>query len=142
MLATRHPEGVLSVTIYEAKDLKDQDMIGKNDPFIELWVDENHKQRTSEAKNTNNPVYNETFAFTVRQGVKHKLYLKVKDKDILGTDKIGEAKIDLQDVFNGSVFDDWINLPAMLGLSSHGKVHLRVEFVPTEELPTTTTTKA
>lgn len=76
-------------------------------PFSELWVDENHKQRTSEAKNTNNPVYNETFAFTVRQGVKHKLYLKVKDKDILGTDKIGEAKIDLQDVFNGSVFDEW-----------------------------------
>lgn len=73
----------------------------------ELWVDENHKQRTSEAKNTNNPVYNETFAFTVRQGIKHKLYLKVKDKDILGTDKIGEAKVDLQDVFNGSVFDEW-----------------------------------
>ncbi|ORY91182.1 C2 domain-containing protein [Syncephalastrum racemosum] len=126
-----YPAGTLSVTIFEAKDLKNQDFMGKNDPYIELWLNDDYKQRTSEVSNSNNPVWNETFTFNIGEGTSaHKLYLKVLDKDVVGSDKIGEAKIDFADVYQGSVFDDWVKLPAKLGLSSHGEVRVRIEFAP------------
>ncbi|KAI8137894.1 C2 domain-containing protein [Fennellomyces sp. T-0311] len=126
-----HPAGTLTVNVYEAKDLKDQDLIGKNDPHIELYLDKEYKQRTSVMKNTNNPVWNETFTFNIEAGSSHhKLYLQVLDKDKIGTDKIGDTKVDIKDVYEGRVFDDWVTLPAKLGLTSHGEVHLRIEFVP------------
>ncbi|KAL1926506.1 hypothetical protein VTP01DRAFT_5627 [Rhizomucor pusillus] len=152
MLGHSYPGGILTVTIcksiqaivlfsmqsliifysaVEAKDLKDEDTFGKNDPYIELWLDDKYKQRTSELKNTNNPVWNETFTFNVPEGNSfHKLYLKVLDKDTVGSDKIGEAKVDFADVYQGKVFDEWVRLPAKLGLTSHGEVHVRIEFAP------------
>ncbi|KAI9311631.1 C2 domain-containing protein [Dichotomocladium elegans] len=127
----RRSEGVLSVTIYEGKDLKDKDTLGNNDPFIEIWVDEDYKQRTSEARNTNNPVWNETFAFSLNENHKaHKLHLKVLDRDIVGADKIGEASVDFKHVLQGKSIDDWVKLPSTLGLGSHGKIRLRMEFTP------------
>lgn len=120
-----------------------------------MWLDDKYKQRTSELKNTNNPVCkykislittlkqklkliftfnskgNETFTFNVPEGNSfHKLYLKVLDKDTVGSDKIGEAKVDFADVYQGKVFDEWVRLPAKLGLTSHGEVHVRIEFAP------------
>lgn len=74
----------------------------------ELWLDDDYKQRSSEVSNSNNPVWNETFTFNIAEGSSaHKLYLKVLDKDVVGSDKIGEAKIDFADVYQGNVFDDW-----------------------------------
>ncbi|KAI8137893.1 C2 domain-containing protein [Fennellomyces sp. T-0311] len=126
-----YPAGVLTVDVFEGKELKNQDFLGKNDPFIELWLDDDYKQRTSELSNTNNPVWNETFTFNIAEGSSDsKLYIKVIDQDLIGTDKIGDAKVDLKDVYDGEVFDDWVKLPAKLGLNSHGEIHLRIEFAP------------
>ncbi|KAG1444306.1 hypothetical protein G6F55_012363 [Rhizopus delemar] len=60
---------------------------------------------------------------------KHKLYFKVIDKDITDSDKIGSGHLDLTNVFKGQAVDTWAKLPAKLGLSSHGEVHLVAEFV-------------
>ncbi|CAG8450097.1 11717_t:CDS:2 [Racocetra fulgida] len=72
-----------------------EDIIGKSDPYIELWLDKNYKQKTTTKNNTVNPTYNETFTF-------------------------------LSNIHNGYA-DEWVNLPAMLGLMSKGKVHLILE---------------
>ncbi|KAI8379779.1 C2 domain-containing protein [Radiomyces spectabilis] len=125
------PEGTLSVTIIEARKLHGEDLIGKNDPYVELWLDEKYKQRTKELSNTNDPVWNQTFTFPIEGGSSvHKLYLKVLDKDPIGSDKIGEAKLDFADAFRGSPIDTWVKLPAKLGLTSHGEVHVYIQFIP------------
>ncbi|KAG0166960.1 hypothetical protein DFQ28_006791 [Apophysomyces sp. BC1034] len=123
------PRGTLTVQCIEASKLHDEDSFGKNDAFVELWLNEKYKQRTEVVSNSNDPVWNQTFTFPIEEGSSvHKLYLKVLDKDTLDTDKVGEGKLDISGAFKGEVLDSWVKLPAHLGLTSHGQVHLIVSF--------------
>jgi Ca2+-dependent lipid-binding protein len=54
--------GQLSVTIVEAKQLRDEDTVGgANDAFVEVYLDDDYKQRTATIPNSNSPQWNETF---------------------------------------------------------------------------------
>ena len=54
--------GQLTVTIVEARNLKDQDTVGgANDAYVEVYVDVDYKQRTTTIQNSNNPQWNQTF---------------------------------------------------------------------------------
>ncbi|KAI7855895.1 C2 domain-containing protein [Circinella umbellata] len=130
MLSSRsNPKGVLSVTVVEAKGLKNEDTIGHNDAFVELWIDKEYKQKTAVQKNAEEPNWDETFTFNIEEGSKvHKIYFKVLDKDKMDTEKIGDADFEFDAAFNGEVIDEWVKLPAHLGLSDHGEVHFRVSF--------------
>ncbi|CAO3585953.1 unnamed protein product [Absidia cylindrospora] len=97
----------------------------------EIYFDEKYKQRTEEVKSNNCPVWNATFTFNISQGSSdHKLHIKVLDKDLVGSDKIGSGKLDVTNAYNGEIIDTWIKLPAKLGLTSHGQVHLIAQFQP------------
>ncbi|KAJ8652897.1 hypothetical protein O0I10_011431 [Lichtheimia ornata] len=123
------PRGTLTVRVIEAENLKNEDTFGHNDAFVELWLDKEYKQRTEVLKNADNPVWDQTFTFPIEEGSsKHKIYLKVLDKDTLDTEKIGEGKLDITTAFEGNEIDEWVELPAHLHLSDHGKVHLNVTF--------------
>lgn len=63
-------------------------------------------------------------------GDKHKLYFNVRDKDTFGSDDIGDTKIDFKSVFSGTPIDTWVDLPAKLGLTSHGELHVYIQFMP------------
>ncbi len=55
------------------------------------------------------------------------LHVKVYDDDVVGKDSIGSAKVSLKKIQqNGGQLDEWVKLPAHLGLGSHGEVHLRL----------------
>lgn len=56
-----HPNGTLRVTIVEGRKLKDKDVVGKDDAYVELYLDKHYKQRTTTIKNSNSPTWNETF---------------------------------------------------------------------------------
>ena len=54
--------GHLSVTIVEARALDDEDTFGGfNDAYVEVYTDDDYKQRTATISNTKNPQWNETF---------------------------------------------------------------------------------
>jgi hypothetical protein len=54
--------------------------------------------------------------------------LHVYDDDVVGRDSIGSAKIDLKKhVFGKGRYEEWIKLPAMLGLRSKGEIHVIVQ---------------
>lgn len=73
-----NPQGVLSVTVVEARNLKKEDFAGHNDSYVELWLNEDYKQRTGTIKDSENPVFNETFTFNIEEGSSvHKLYFEV-----------------------------------------------------------------
>ncbi|GAN01669.1 elicitor-responsive protein 1-like [Mucor ambiguus] len=125
------PRGVLTVNVIEARNLHKEDLAGHNDPYVELWFDEDYKQRSESVKNTENPVWNQTFTFNIEEGSsKHKLYFKVLDKDKVGEDKIGDGHLDVAEAFKGTPIDTWAKLPAKLGLTSHGEVHFDIVFRP------------
>lgn len=53
--------GYLAVTILEAKALDDEDSFGgSNDAYVEVYVDDDFKQRTATISNSTNPQWNET----------------------------------------------------------------------------------
>ncbi|KAI9267463.1 C2 domain-containing protein [Sporodiniella umbellata] len=125
------PRGVLTVNLIEATNLKKEDLGGHDDAYVELWLDEDYKQRSEVVSDTENPVWNQTFTFNIEEGSsKHKVYFKVLDKDLVGSDKIGTGHVDVSDAFKGEAIDTWVKLPAMLGLSSHGEVHVSIAFSP------------
>ncbi|CAG8684072.1 20898_t:CDS:2 [Dentiscutata erythropus] len=114
----------MAMSTVKARHLKDEDLVGKSDPYIELWLEKNYKQKTTTKNNTLEPEYNETFTFHA-DGHKH-LHLRVVDKDLVSDDEIGTGKVDLDKIKDG-YFDEWVKLPAMLGLSSKGEIHLKIE---------------
>ncbi|CAF2940651.1 unnamed protein product [Rotaria sp. Silwood2] len=122
-----HAQGTLQVTIVEARKLKDTDIVGKDDAYVELYLDKDYKQRTKTSKDTNNPTWNETFSFNLHKH-QDELHIHVYDEDIAGRDSIGSATINLKKhVFGKGRYDEWVKLPAHLGLGSHGEVHVIIE---------------
>jgi Ca2+-dependent lipid-binding protein len=54
--------GHLSVTIVEAKALDDVDRFGgSDDAYVEVYLNDDYKQRTATISNSTNPKWNETF---------------------------------------------------------------------------------
>jgi len=86
-------KGQLYVKLNRATDLTNKDLIGKSDPFIEMWLDKAYKQRSKDTKGLN-PIFDQTFCFYVRPG-QNKLYIRVVDKDTFRNDKIGDGKTPL-----------------------------------------------
>lgn len=104
--------------------------------YSEAWLNKNYKQKTGTHENTSSPIWNETLMFPVEKGDKdNKLYIRVLDKDMADSDKIGEGKLDISNLYKegASPIDEWISLPTHFHLSDKGKVHLKVEFVPENE---------
>lgn len=53
------------------------------------------------------------------------LHLKVYDEDVVGKDSIGSGKISLKKIQQaGGHLDEWVKLPAHLGLGSNGEIHV------------------
>ncbi|CAF1128258.1 unnamed protein product [Adineta steineri] len=120
-------QSTLAVTIVEGRNLEDNDIIGKNDAYVEVYLDKDYKQRTTIVKDTNNPTWNQKFTFNLQDN-NDSLYLDVYDDDTMGRDSIGSAKIDLKKyVFGKECHNAWVTLPAMLGLLSKGEIHVIVK---------------
>ncbi|CAF2521677.1 unnamed protein product [Rotaria sp. Silwood2] len=121
------PTGTLEVTIVEARNLKDKDSVGQSDPFVEVYTQKHCKQRTATIQNTHDPVWNERLMFNIHAD-DTAIYFDVYDSDVGDKDLIGHAKVKLASVFDDGKFDDWIKLPAHLGLSIHGELHVIMNF--------------
>src|SRR6185295_16940746 len=83
----RHPFVIFNLHLLypvEASKLKDEDSLGKSDPYVELWLEKGYKQKTTTKKNDLNPKWNESFTFNVHDH--SHLYLKVLDSDTLSKD--------------------------------------------------------
>ncbi|KAF9430490.1 hypothetical protein BGZ94_006569 [Podila epigama] len=120
--------GHLYVKLNRANKLTNKDTFGKSDPFIEMWLDKSYKQRSKDTKGQD-PVFNETFCFYVRDG-QDKLYVRAVDKDTFSNDKIGDTKISLSNLFKtGKEGPKDYKLPKWLGFSSDGSVNMQLQFV-------------
>ncbi|CAF1373334.1 unnamed protein product [Rotaria magnacalcarata] len=123
------PEGTLEVIVIEGQNLKDRDVVGQNDAYIEIYTDKKYKQRTKTISNTNNPTWNERFTFNIHKG-DDTIHFDVYDADVVGRDSIGHCKVKLKHVFDDGKFDEWVKLPTMLGLASNGQIHVVMNFRP------------
>lgn len=85
------PIGTLEVIIVEGRNFKDRDLIGDNDPYVEIYLDKKYKQRTTTISNSNNPVWNERFVFNIQKD-DDTIHFNVYDADVVGRDSIRMEK--------------------------------------------------
>lgn len=119
--------GILEVVIVEGRNLKNCDIIGQNDAYVEVFLEKKYRQRTAIVKNSNSPEWNEQFTFNVHKG-QDTIHFAVYDDDLIGRDFVGSGKVKLKHVFDGETFDEWVKLPAKFGLTSHGEIHVQMSF--------------
>ncbi|KFP61902.1 Cytosolic phospholipase A2 beta, partial [Cariama cristata] len=79
---------MLSVRIIQAKNIKSRDLLSASDCYVRLWLPSasNGKLQTKTIKNSDNPVWNETFYFRIQREVENILELAVCDEDPLTKD--------------------------------------------------------
>ncbi|NXI57769.1 PA24B phospholipase, partial [Chloroceryle aenea] len=78
----------LSVRIIQAKNIKSRDLLTASDCYVCLWLPSasKGKLKTKTIKNSDNPVWNETFYFRIQREVENILELAVCDEDPLTKD--------------------------------------------------------
>ncbi|KAK6935355.1 C2 domain [Dillenia turbinata] len=92
-------QGTLEVLLVSAKGLDNSDFLDNIDPYVII------RCRTQEEKSSvasgagSSPEWNETFVFTISEGVSE-LVFRIMDRDCIGDDDfVGEATIPLDPVF-------------------------------------------
>ncbi|XP_042452472.1 calcium-dependent lipid-binding protein-like [Zingiber officinale] len=93
------PQGKLTVTIVRATSLKNQELVGKSDPYVVLYVRPVFKVKTKVVDDNLNPVWNETFELLAEDKETQSINFEVYDEDNLQQDKkMGVAKLSLQEL--------------------------------------------
>ncbi|WOL19076.1 synaptotagmin-5-like [Canna indica] len=107
------PTGILEVKLVQAKDLTNKDIIGKSDPYSELYIRPlRDRIKTSKVINNDlNPIWNEHFEFIVEDASTQHLTVKIYDDEGLQPSEfIGCAQVSLKDLQPGKVKDIWLKL--------------------------------
>ncbi|CAF1530502.1 unnamed protein product [Didymodactylos carnosus] len=123
--------GRLTVEVLEGRHLKNEDIGGEDDAYVELWLldDQKDKQRTKVVNNSNNPKWKETLVFDLGGKKYDYLQVAVYDKDPVGQDHIGSAKVDLKNVYGSGESIEWITLaPGAGGTAINGLIHLKMKY--------------
>eukprot|EP01018_Ginkgo_biloba_P004012 Gb_36053 [translate_table: standard] len=134
------PVGVLDVSLIEATDLMNTDILGKSDPFALLFVrlKTERIKRSSTKKNTLHPVWNEGFYIEVDDLESQYLTIRMMDDETVeSAEYIGAAKYPLQELEPHKPKELWLDLVYNPKTSApektRGKVHLLVIYKPFEE---------
>ncbi|KAJ0710153.1 putative C2 domain, synaptotagmin-like mitochondrial-lipid-binding domain, C2 domain superfamily [Helianthus annuus] len=131
------PVGTLEVKLVQAQGLKNKDIIGKSDPFAELYIRplRNRMQTSKVINNDLNPIWNEHFEFVVEDVSTQHLTVKIfDDEGLQAAELLGCAQVQLSQLEPGKVKDVWIKLVKDLDLQrdnkDRGKVHLELLYCP------------
>ncbi|KAL8503699.1 hypothetical protein ACS0TY_022426 [Phlomoides rotata] len=129
--------GTLVVKLIEAKELTNKDIIGKSDPFVELFVRPlRDRIKTSKTiNNQTNPIWNEHFEFVVEDVSTQHLTIRAHDDEgIQASELIGCAQVPLSELKAGKVKDVWLKLVKDLQIQrdqkNRGQVHLELLYYP------------
>ncbi|CAF1066009.1 unnamed protein product [Rotaria sordida] len=103
------PTGTLEVIVVEGRHLKDRDLVGENDTYVEIYLDKKYKQRITTISNSNNTVWNQCFTFNLQKG-DDTIHFDIYDADVIGRDSIGNC-IDDECLQETNVFDSlWFTI--------------------------------
>ncbi|VFQ73662.1 unnamed protein product [Cuscuta campestris] len=131
------PVGKLEVKLVQAKGLTNKDIIGKSDPFAELYVRpvRDKIKKSKIINNDLNPVWNEHFQFVVEDPLTQHLVIKIYDDEGLqASELIGCAHVRLNELEPGKVKDVWLPLVKDLEIQrdkkDRGHVNLELLYCP------------
>ncbi|KAK4757764.1 hypothetical protein SAY87_019065 [Trapa incisa] len=131
------PVGLLEVKLVQAKDLTNKDIIGKSDPFVELFVRplRSRMRKSKTINNDLNPLWNENFEFVIEDVSYQHLTIRVfDDEGVQAAELIGCAQFPLSSLEPGKVKEVWLKLVKDLQVQRdckyRGQVHLELLYCP------------
>ncbi|KAK9277164.1 hypothetical protein L1049_006703 [Liquidambar formosana] len=93
------PQGTLEVLVVGAKGLENTDFLCNMDPYVILTCRTQEQKSNVASGKGSEPEWNETFVFTLSEGVSE-ISIKIMDSDSgSGDDFVGEATISLEPLF-------------------------------------------
>lgn len=126
----------LLVTIVECHDLIAMDLGGTSDPYVKIYLlpDKKRKQETKVHRKTLNPVFNETFKFSIPYGevMGKTLVFAVYDFDRFNKDdEIGEVKLPISHIDLAQVEEATKDLQSIAGDGHYlGDICFSLRYVP------------
>lgn len=105
-----------------------------SDPYVTVVLAGARVARTRVISNDVNPKWHESFSIPVAHYVDH-IVFRVKDQDMLGTQKIGDVKIPVEQVLHGSIVSGWFDVLNSQGRPSRNGAQLKfsASYVPVEQ---------
>nr|XP_039266944.1 extended synaptotagmin-1-like isoform X3 [Styela clava] len=132
------PKGVVRIHIIEAKNLEEKDrkilgVGGGSDPYVEVKVGRGHEFRTKVIEHNVNPVWKETFDAIVMDVHSSTIEITLYDDDgaLTKADYLGSASVQLKNVYNEGLIDEWIPLSNV----KHGTIHVKLEWLDLSDNP-------
>ncbi|KAG0225086.1 hypothetical protein BGW42_004685 [Actinomortierella wolfii] len=125
--------GVVQFTIYNAKDLKNTELVGNSDPYVKIRLGNRPElAQTAVKEDTLNPVFNETFTILVNN-LNEVIVMELLDKDTMRKDRpLGQANFDLKALELDPLQDDvWCKV--LRNGKERGAVRVRAAFFPIEK---------
>lgn len=134
--------GMLLMTLYEGRRLKNPDLLGKQDPYLQFQIGEKYKKTSKTIVDGGETPYfkEEQIAMWVDQkNWVHDLVMEAWDKDVGTDDLIGQTKLSLIDLMNEVDHPDLqqerlVELFSRDGGRSHGHVLMKPQFLPAGSL--------
>ncbi|KAJ9551035.1 hypothetical protein OSB04_015080 [Centaurea solstitialis] len=126
------PVGTLEVKLVQAQGLTNKDIIGKSDPYADVYIRPlRNRMKTSKVINNElNPIWNEHFEY-FHTTLDNKIY---DDEGLQASELLGCAQLQLNTLEPGKVKDVWLKLVKDLDIQrdnkDRGKVHLELLYCP------------
>eukprot|EP00250_Pteridium_aquilinum_P031615 c4393_g1_i1 orf=482-2194(+) len=105
--------GILEVNVVQAKELKNKDLIGKSDPFAQVYIRRiaSRIKKTKTISNDIDPIWNEHFKLEVEDLATQKLTIQVfDDEGLQAAQLIGTAEVELSTLKPEAFEDIWVPL--------------------------------
>ncbi|KAG0347914.1 hypothetical protein BG004_006563 [Podila humilis] len=124
--------GVIQFTVYNAKDLKNTELVGNSDPYVKIRLGNRPELASTAVKeDTLNPVWNETNTILINN-LNEVICMEILDKDNLRKDRpLGQANFDLKSLEHDPIQDDvWCKV--LRNGKERGAIRIRAAFFPVQ----------
>ncbi|KAF9377648.1 hypothetical protein CPB97_010032 [Podila verticillata] len=124
--------GVVQFTIYNAKDLKNTELVGNSDPYVKLRLGNRPELASTAVKqDTLNPVWDETNTILINN-LNEVICMEILDKDNLRKDRpLGQANFDLKSLEEEPIQDDvWCKV--LRNGKERGAIRIRAAYYPVQ----------
>ncbi|KAF8954418.1 hypothetical protein BGZ46_002921, partial [Entomortierella lignicola] len=125
--------GVIQFTIYNAKDLKNVELMGNSDPYVKLRLGNRPEIASTQVQNgTQNPIWNETNTILINN-LNEVVCMEILDYDNLGKHRaLGQANFDLKSLEENPIQDDvWCKV--LRNGKERGAIRIRAAYFPIQK---------
>ncbi|CAK4080789.1 unnamed protein product [Aphanomyces euteiches] len=115
----------LQVTVKRATNLRDVQLIGKQDPYCIVQVGARSFRSRVHDNGGKNPVWNDTFVFPVMDPQTEQLVVIIKDSNWVSDEFIGTCLVPVNAFLHGQMVDQWY--PVSHGRRQKGTINMSIQ---------------